>query len=157
MPFQIHALPADDFAPLFALSDDELITRRARRMTVTEGPGTPCRVTLADAEVGETVLLVNHTHLPADTPYHASHAIFIREGQAQTHPVPGEVPAAFRSRTMSLRALDADGMIRDAVALSGTEIAEPLTRFLADPRIAEVHIHFAGPGCFAARATRPDD
>lgn len=154
MTFQIHALPAEDFAPLFDLSDAELAERRARRMTVTESPGSPCRVTLADAEVGETVILANHTHLPADTPYHASHAVFIRKGKTQVHPAPGEVPDAFRSRIMSLRAVAADGMIRDAVALPGSEIDEALASLLSHADTAEVHIHYAGPGCFAAKATR---
>ena len=154
MSFQIYALPAEDFAPLFELSDDELHSRRARSMTVAESPGTPCRVTLADAEVGETVILVNHTHLPADTPYHASHAIFIRENRPRAQPAPGEVPEAFLSRMMSLRALAADGMMREGTALPGVEVGALLDQLLADPETAEVHIHFAGPGCFAARATR---
>ena len=64
-------------------------------MTVSESPGTPCRVTLADAEVGETVILINHTHLKADTPYRASHAIFVREGQPQAHLARGEVLRRF--------------------------------------------------------------
>lgn len=153
MTFQIHALLAEDFAPLFQLSDTDLHTRRARRMTVTESPGTPCRVTLADAEVGETVILVNHTHLDVDTPYRAAHAIFIRQGQPQAHPAPGEIPAAFRSRIMSLRVLDAEGMMIDATALPGTEIGPALNRFLTVPGVEQVHLHFAGPGCFAARAT----
>ncbi|MGB0799278.1 MAG: DUF1203 domain-containing protein, partial [Planktomarina sp.] len=76
MSFQIDALPAIDFAPLFKLSDDELAARNAVRMTVTEYPGTPCRISLEDAQIGEDVILLNHAHLLAASPYAATHAIF---------------------------------------------------------------------------------
>ena len=59
MSFQIHALPAEHFQPLFRMSEQELASVRATRMVVDTKPGYPCRVSLADAEVGETVILVN--------------------------------------------------------------------------------------------------
>ena len=154
MTFQIHALPAQDFAPLFDLSDRELVAHRARRVTVDACPGSPCRVTLTDTPVGETVLLLNHTHLDTASPVHSSHAIFVRQGQPQAQPAPGEVPEAFRSRQMSLRAIDDEGMMIDAIALPGTDIANGIAALFQNPDAVEVHIHFAGPGCFGARATR---
>ena len=42
--FQIHALQAAQFTPLFGLSDDELAAQRACRITVDAKPGYPCRV-----------------------------------------------------------------------------------------------------------------
>lgn len=60
--FQFIALPSDQFASLFSQSDTQWQAVGARRMFVDEKPGFPCRVSLADAEVGETVLLVPFTH-----------------------------------------------------------------------------------------------
>ena len=37
-------------------------------------PGFPCRVSLVDAEIGESVLLVNYEHLPAASPYRMRYA-----------------------------------------------------------------------------------
>ena len=97
MTFRIHALPPDAFAPLFALSDAELAERNALRRIVTTQPGAPCRVSLADAAPGETVILLNYTHLPAASPYQSRHAIYVREGAAQAHPEPGAVPEVLLS------------------------------------------------------------
>jgi hypothetical protein len=36
--------------------------------------GFPCRVSLVDAEIGESVLLVNYEHLPAASPYRMRYA-----------------------------------------------------------------------------------
>ena len=48
MTFQIHPLPYEPFAPLFAMTDKELRRRDARRMTVSAHPGTPCRAVRHD-------------------------------------------------------------------------------------------------------------
>ena len=42
--------------------------------------GFPDRIELRDAEPGERLILVNYVHQPADTPYRASHAVFVLEG-----------------------------------------------------------------------------
>src|SRR5476649_2663358 len=111
MNFKITALGHEQFAPLFSLPDDKLTDFRAVRRTATTKPGFPCRVSLADAEVGDLLILVNYAHQDAPSPYHASHAIFVREGVKQAHPAMDEVPELLRSRMLSLRAFDAEGMI----------------------------------------------
>jgi hypothetical protein len=80
VPFRIRALPIAPFAPLFDLSEDELRRRRAVRVVADRAPGFPCRVSLRDAEPGETVLLLNYEHQSADSPYRAGHAIYVRAG-----------------------------------------------------------------------------
>ncbi|WP_281967137.1 DUF1203 domain-containing protein [Roseovarius nanhaiticus] len=154
MPFQIHAISPTPFAPLFALSDTELAARKARRMTVSEHPGTPCRVSLADAQIGETVLLVNHWHLPSQSPYAASHAVFVRQGVQQARPTPGEVPEVLLSRLISLRVFDDSDMMIHADAVEGTALPEALTEALGLPGAEYIHLHYAKPGCFAASVTR---
>ena len=60
MPFHLSTLPRCQFEHLlFDLSTDELAPHRAVRMFATKKPGFPCRVSLADAEIGEGVILVN--------------------------------------------------------------------------------------------------
>ena len=89
MSFQIHALPAEPFQELFTLSDQELAGVRASRMIADARPGYPCRVSLADAEPGETVILVNYEHQAADSPYRSAHAIFVRENAGRHFPSMG--------------------------------------------------------------------
>ena len=64
MSFQIHSLDNKQFAHYFTMSETELVNANAILEAVTENPGFPCRVSLADVEVGETILLVNYSHLP---------------------------------------------------------------------------------------------
>lgn len=92
MNFMISALKYEQFAPLFGLSDDKLVEFRAIRRTATSEPGFPCRVSLADAEIGDQLILVNYAHQDAYSPYHSSHAIFAREGAKQARPTTNEVP-----------------------------------------------------------------
>ncbi len=154
MSFQIHALAAEPFRHLFELSDSELAGKRATRMTADAKPGYPCRVSLADAEPGETVILVNHEHQPADSPYRSTHAIFIREDAQKACPAPGEVPEAIRIRLISVRAFDENHFMVNADVAKGMDLHEAITGMLANPDVAYLHLHYAKPGCFAAQVTR---
>jgi hypothetical protein len=154
MSFRIRALPRAPFEPLFAMTDAELRLRGARRVTADAAPGFPCRVSLQDARPGERLILVNHRHLACDGPFAASHAIYVREAAEAADPAPGEVPALLRGRTLSLRAFDGEDMLRAAELVPGAGLEPVLERLLADPKVAQVHIHYAAPGCYAARAER---
>ena len=49
MQFRIRGLPAEQFAPLFKLSDEELTEKGAVRQTAdARDPGYPCRVSLTE-------------------------------------------------------------------------------------------------------------
>ena len=154
MSFQIRAIPAAPFAPLFALSDDELRSRSAVRQFVDRTPGFPCRVSLADAEPGETVILVHYEHHAADTPYRSSHAIYVREGVAQATPAVREVPAMLRQRLLSVRAFDASGMMVAADVVDGRALEPVVDTMFARDDVAYLHLHNAKPGCYAARVDR---
>lgn len=154
MSFVVSALPAEPFSPLFALSDEALSARGAIRRKVDAKPGFPCRVSLEDAEPGETVLLLNYEHQPADTPFRASHAIYVREGQAAAELATGEIPGLFRHRMMSLRAFSAQGMMLAAEVSPGAELEPVVERLLAKPDVAYLHAHYAAMGCYAARIDR---
>lgn len=155
MTFQIHGLPRARFEPLFTLGDAALSAKGVVRMRVSETPGFPCRVGLRDLEAGESVLLLNHTHQPADTPYRSAHAIFVGEQSADATVQPDQVPEVLARRILSIRAFDAAGMMLDADLSEGEgPTAALIERLLADPRADRLHIHNARRGCFAAWAAR---
>lgn len=154
MSFQIHALSPAPFTPLFSLSSSELAKVRATRIIADAKPGYPCRVSLADAEIGETVLLLNFQHQAADSPYQASHAIFIREHAEQAFPAAGTVPEALEIRLISIRAFDEKHYMVGAEVVDGAHLSDSLTAILQDQSVAYLHLHNAKPGCFAARVTR---
>ena len=154
MSFRITGLSADQFRPLFGLLDEELAARGARRVVADAKPGFPDRIALSDAEPGERLLLVNYTHQPADNPFRASHAIFVRENACQTYDRIDEVPEALRSRLISLRAFDASDMMVDADAVDGRELETAVARLFASPEVKYIQAHYAKRGCYAARVER---
>ena len=154
MEFQISALSASNFSHLVGLDDESLAEHAARRMQADMNPGYPCRVTLEDADIGESVLLLNYEHLPVATPYRAAHAIFVREGATTCPPIVNQIPEQLRIRLLSIRAFDADGMMVDADVVHGTESEPVIERLLGHQRVDYLHIHNAKPGCYAARVDR---
>lgn len=154
MTFQITALDRARFQPLFAMTDAELRDRMAVRLTADKKPGFPCRVSLADAEIGDELILVNYEHQDTASPYRSSHAVFVRTGVEQAHPEVDEVPELLLSRVLSVRAFSATGMIVSADLLEGRELATAIDRQLGNPVACYLHVHYAKFGCYAARADR---
>ena len=154
MSYRITGLDADLFRPLFGLSDEALEAHRARRVIATETPGFPERIGVRDAAVGESLILVNHTHQDADGPYHASHAVYVSEAGGSRYDRVGEVPEVLRLRPISLRAFTDAGDLVDADLAEGDGVEPTILRLLADDRVAYLHAHFARPGCYAARIER---
>lgn len=152
MTFRIAGLSRAEFEPLFGLDESALAARGVTRLVAAEGY--PCRVSLADIEPGRSVLLLNHEHQPADTPFRSRHAIFVGEESSEPTLADGEIPPALRSRTLSIRAFDAAGMMTDADLVEGREAEGLIARMLTDPTVAYLHIHYARRGCYAARADR---
>lgn len=154
MNYVIAGLDPAPFRHLYGMSDAELYAAGVVRMIADARPGYPCRVTLEDVEPGTAVLLVNHEHLPVDTPYRSRHAIFVAEGSERPARYESAVPEQLRSRLLSVRAFDANGMMIDAEVLEGARLAAEIARMFADPRAAYLHVHNARRGCFAARVDR---
>jgi hypothetical protein len=154
MTFQIKPLKRARFQALFAQTTEELAAQSILRVTADSPHAFPCRVSLQDAEPGETLLLLNYEHQPALTPYRATHAIYVREHAEEAHPAPGEIPEVLRRRTLSVRGFTETGILQLADLTEGTDLATALQTMFANPDIAYVHIHNAKPGCYAARADR---
>lgn len=152
--FQFRALGAEQFAPLFDQTDAELVGIGARRMEVTERPGFPCRVSLVDGEVGETVILLPFVHHDTDSPYRASGPIFVRAGAQTAEPAVNEVPAYLRHRLLSVRGYDAAGVMVAAEVVEGSDLDAVIGRLFADEAIRYLDIHNARPGCYNCRVER---
>ena len=154
MTFRITGLPAAPFRHFFGLSQGELAASGIHRYIADKKYGFPDRIELRDAEPGEAVLLLNHTHQPADSPYRSSHAIFILEGATSTYDRVNEVPDPLRRRSLSLRAFDRRHHIVDADLVDGSNVEGPIARLLARPDVDYLHAHYAKYGCYAARIER---
>ena len=154
MTFRISGLDPAPFHHLFGLSDDELAAKGARRYVANAKPGFPDRVEMRDLEPGEAALLVNFTHQPAETPYRASHAIFVREWAENAYEQVDTIPDALRVRPLSIRAFDADHMMVDADAVDGSTAEQVITKFFGNPDVAYIHVHTAKRGCYLAVVER---
>ena len=151
MSFRITGLPAANFSHLFSLDNAELATLGAVRRTA-EHPA-PCRISLTDAKPGDEVILTNYEHHAVDGPYRMRFAIYVRNGE-ETYDEIDAVPEQLRTRTLAARAFDKDGMMVDREIVDGAVLESTIERLLADPRAAYLHVHFAAPGCYAARVDR---
>ncbi len=154
MNFRITGLSPEPFRHLYGLSDEALARHGVRRTVAAEKPGYPDRITMREAEPGETVLLLNHTCQPAETPYRATHAIYVREGAIDTYDRVNEVPEVMRGRLLSLRAYDETGMMVDADIVEGREIEPLIVRLFAQESVAYIHVHNARRGCYSGRIDR---
>ena len=151
MGFRITGLPAEDFTHLFALSDADLAAQGAVRK-IADGP-CPCRVSLTDATPGDEVVLVNYEHHAVQSPYRMRFAIYVREGE-ETFDSVDAVPAQLRRRTLAVRGFDNTGMMTGWELIEGIWLEEAIERRFTDRRTQYLHIHFAAPGCYAARVER---
>ena len=155
MSFRISSLPVEPFQALFGLADDELMKHGARRAVCDEKPGFPCRVTLADAEPGETLILLNYALLDElSSPYRAKGPIFVRESAKQGRDVVDAVPDYLARRLLSIRAYDRDGMMLEADVVDGRELSPMIEKMFAIDGVDYLHAHFARRGCYAARIDR---
>ena len=151
MSFRITGLPAEDFSHLFSLDDAGLASHGARRRTIRHNA--PCRISLTDATPSDEVILVNYEHHPVDSPYRMRFAVYVRQGE-QTYDRVDEVPAQLRTRSLAARAFDADGMMVGWELVEGQQLEGAIGRLFAEPRAAYLHLHYAAPGCYAARVDR---
>ena len=154
MTFRITGLPAEPFADLFSLNDAELAERGAIRRTADgREPGYPCRISLTDSKPGDELILVNYEHHPVDSPYRMRFAIYVREGE-HTYDRVDEVPEQLRIRTLAVRGFDKDAMMTGWEVVDGRDLAAAIERQFANPAATYLHLHYAAPGCYAAKVER---
>lgn len=154
MSFTVTGLSAEPYAHLYGLSDTELAAQGAYRYCADASPGFPDRIEMRDAQVGETLLLVNHASMDRETPYRTAHAIFVREGAEKTYRESNIIPQVMHRRLLSLRAFNGAGMMLDADLAQGDAISEVAKRLLDNPAVDRIHAHYALRGCYAGLIER---
>ena len=154
MTYRIAGLPTDRFASLLGRDDAELAEHGAVRVHADKKPGYPCRITLEDAEPGETLLLVHHEDHAVGTPYRNAYAIYVREQAGAPAEFVDTVPPVMRGRPIALRAFDSAGMLRTAALALKDDVDAQVRTLFDQPEIAYIHAHNAAYGCFAARIER---
>ena len=80
-------------------------------------------------------------------------AIYVRRGEERYDRI-DEVPEQLRVRTLAVRAYDADAMLVGWELVEGRDLEPAIEKLLANRRADYLHIHFAAPGCYAARVER---
>ncbi|HEY7807334.1 MAG TPA: DUF1203 domain-containing protein [Croceibacterium sp.] len=153
MTYIIEGVPRERFAELFGLDNAALAARGARRV-VASGEGFPCRVSLVDAEPGESLILLNYVSHDVAGPYRATHAILVREQTEQAPTYIDRIPPVFTQRTLSLRGFDASGDLVASRVSKPDEHEQAIADLLADPQVDHIDAHNAGHGCFSARIER---
>lgn len=155
-PFLIQPLHDDDLTRLWQLSKTELATQNAQRIEVGSKPSYPCRISLEDAEIGETVIGVPYTFNKSKSFYQASGPIFMRQNVSPYRSKRGHVPTMLLSRLLSLRSYCVDGYLQTAEVIPGNKLAD----YLAEPERFStthyVHIHNARTGCYLCQAVHAD-
>lgn len=152
--FQLSGIDPAPFQPLFDLDDEALAEIGAVRLGADTGSRLPCRVSLQDAQAGETMLLLPYTHQPAASPYRAVGPICVRRGAVQRTLAVNEMPAYVTSRLISFRAYDAQHMMIAADVCEGPLAAAAVQHAFEADSVAYIHLHFARRGCFSCLVNR---
>jgi hypothetical protein len=152
--FRFVALDKTLFTDLFNLSQKELAKKGIQKMVVDEYPGYPCRVSLADAEIGEEVILLNFEHHNVGSPYKSSGPIFVRKNVETTLLEQNEIPKMFNHRLLSIRGYNKDAIMVFADVTQGDNLKDKIHEIFGNKEIEYLHIHNAKPGCFNCLVTR---
>ncbi|WP_454832498.1 DUF1203 domain-containing protein [Pseudoxanthomonas wuyuanensis] len=154
MSYRITGLPPALFAPLWPLDDKALAERHIRRVVADRDHGYPCRVSLQDAEAGETLLLLPFEHHGVAGPYRAAGPIYVRQRADRAVALSNQVPPYLSRRLLSVRGYDETGWMRSAEVVEGASLEPLIVQLLERTDIAYLHVHNARPGCYACRVDR---
>jgi uncharacterized protein DUF1203 len=108
--------------------------------------GEPCRRCLRRAVAGEPLLLLGYDPFVVRSPYAGLGPVFVHEACGAA----GDGAEQVRGSVLSVRAYDEDAMLLDAEVMPGEALGGRAAELL-DGDAAFLHVHFAGPGCFAFR------
>jgi hypothetical protein len=115
----------------------------------------PVRCCLTDDQDGAGVVLSSVMPFRGESPYAARSPVYVHAERCNGHAeAPGAIPEMLRGRLLSVRAYDGSHMLTGTEVLQGVDLEGAIGRLLGDDPGAYVHVHFAGPGCFACRIDR---
>ena len=150
MSFQITGLDGARFSHLYGLSEAALREHGVERKRVDANPGYPCRITLEDPDLDETVLLLNFESHAVSTPYQSQYAIYVREGALAAPTFVDALPPVMAARPIAMRLFDEAGYLVGADFFMGDEGQAKIEAALSRPEVAYIHAHNAMHGCFVA-------
>jgi len=146
--FLTMALDHNIFTKYFTMSVNELESHDAYLFVADENPCYPCRVSLQDAKVGETVLAIPYEHHPVKGPYKSTGPIFVRKNAKTKLLSVNEIPKMLRHRLLSVRGYSSQSLMIEGDAVVGEGLEAVLTKQFLNSDVEYIHIHNAGPGCF---------
>jgi hypothetical protein len=101
------------------------------------------------------VVLLAYDPFTRDSPYRQPGPILVHERAcAPAEATPAVLPDQLTRRLLSVRTFDADALMVQGLVTPGVELARAAADLLADGRVDHLHVHNAGPGCFAVRIDR---
>ena len=142
-------------SPIDARTADRLRATASVVRSADESPGYPCRQCLRDADVGEELVLVSYDPFEdfgEHSPYRSASPIFLHRHDCSGRLDTARLPDQLTRRRLSLRAFDTEAMMLDGRVVDGADLAGALDELLRVDGVDRVHVHNAGPGCFAAVA-----
>jgi hypothetical protein len=96
---------------------------------------------------------VPHPVTPVHSPYRMRFAVYVRRGEETYDAIDG-IPEQLRIRTLAVRVFDRAAMMVGWELVDGQELEAAIERLLANPLADYLHVHYAAPGCYAARVDR---
>ncbi len=152
--FQITPLSSKLFSFYFKMNTEELRDIGAYLFQSDEFPCYPCRVSLTDAKVGESVLALGYEHHAVQSPYRSSGPIFVRANAVEAKLAANEIPEMLTHRLLSVRGYSDKGLMVAAETKHGSDLESVLRQQFQMDSVDYIHIHNAGPGCFNCVARR---
>lgn len=154
LDLSIKALDYNLFSKYFDMSADELESLDAYLFVADKNPCYPCRVSLQDAEIGETVLAIPYEHHSVQGPYKSTGPIFIRKDAKAASLGVNEIPMMLRHRLLSIRGYSSESLMVEGDTVAGEELQSALEKQFQNGLVEYIHIHNAGPGCFNCEVSR---
>jgi len=124
-----------------------------RSVTADQEGAFPCRRCLQDAEQGEALWLLSYDPFLGDSPYRQPGPIYVHQRDCAPERL-DVIPEQQLRRQLGVRAFDTAHLMVGARVIHGVELAATARELLASPDVAYLHVHNAGPGCFAVRIDR---
>lgn len=152
--FLFSGLEENEFSKYFNMSARELEELGAYIFVADECPCYPCRVSLIDAKVGESVLAISYEHHPEKSPYRSSGPIFVRQTAVNAQIIKNEIPEILLHRVLSVRAYNSENIMIGADVVEGGELKPILDHWFENNLVQYIHVHNAGPGCFNCSVKR---
>jgi hypothetical protein len=137
--------------------DDRLGNTNLQPVIADEERSFPCRVCLKDARVGESLLLYSHRPFARPAPHQTLGPVYVHAERCTPFEPSARIPEVVARRMVSYRAFDETfTRILAADVVEGAAIEAHLVRAFSNPRVREVHVHYARTGCFACAVVRSE-